>query len=66
MTTPASLAVTGLAFALYTITDVARARQFYGDSLGLKVCLEMEFAPGQWWIEYDLGGPSALARLGPP
>ncbi len=42
-------------------TDVARARKFYEQTLGLKVCAEMEFAPGQWWIEYDAGGPSALA-----
>lgn len=53
--------VTGLAFALYHVTDVARARNFYGEVIGLTVCLEMEFAPGKWWIEYDAGGPSALA-----
>jgi predicted enzyme related to lactoylglutathione lyase len=55
------LQVTGIAFALYPVTDVARARRFYEQALGLKVCAEMEFAPGQWWIEYDVGGPSALA-----
>ena len=53
--------VTALAFCLYHVTDVARARQFYEGQLGLKVCMEMEFAPGKWWIEYDAGGPSALA-----
>lgn len=53
--------VTALAFALYHVTDVARARQFYEKQLGLKVCMDMEFAPGKWWIEYDAGGPSALA-----
>jgi predicted enzyme related to lactoylglutathione lyase len=51
----------GIAFALYPVTDIARARAFYGQTLGLKTCAEMEFAPGLWWIEYDLGGPSALA-----
>ncbi len=51
---------TGIAFAMYHITDVPRARKFYEEALGLKICMEMEFAPGQWWIEYDLGGPSAL------
>ena len=55
------LNVTGIAFALYRVTDVARARKFYGETLGLKTCTEMEFAPGMWWIEYDAGGPSALA-----
>ena len=61
MTTPAPLDVTGIAFAIYHITDVVRARKFYGEALGLKICSEMEFAPGMWWIEYDAGGPSALA-----
>jgi predicted enzyme related to lactoylglutathione lyase len=28
--------------------------------LGLKPGLEIEFAPGQWWIEYDVAG-QALA-----
>jgi predicted enzyme related to lactoylglutathione lyase len=62
MTAPApALNVTGIAFAIYHVSDVPRARKFYGETLGLKSCLEMEFAPGQWWVEYDLGGPSALA-----
>src|SRR5688572_14182253 len=52
---------TGIAFALYHITDVARARKFYEGLLGLKICSESEFSPGQWWIEYDAGGPSGLA-----
>lgn len=53
--------ITGIVFAIYHVTDMARARQFYGDTLGMKVCLEMEFAPGLWWVEYDAGGPGALA-----
>jgi predicted enzyme related to lactoylglutathione lyase len=52
---------TGIAFALYHVTDVARARKFYEGLLGLKICSESEFSPGQWWIEYDAGGPSGLA-----
>ena len=55
------LQTTGIAFALYHVTEVVRARKFYEQILGLKVCAEMEFAPGQWWIEYDVGGPSGLA-----
>ncbi len=61
MTTPAAFQVTGIAFAIYPVTDVVRARKFYEESLGLKVGAEMEFAPGKWWVEYDAGGPSALA-----
>lgn len=55
------LKTTGIAFALYHVTDVARARKFYEGLLGLKICSESEFAPGQWWIEYDAGGSSGLA-----
>ncbi len=62
MNSPATVArVTGIAFAVYHVTDVAKARTFYGELLGLPVCMEMEFAPGKWWIEFDVGGPSALA-----
>ena len=58
---PVSPQITGIAFALYHVTDVPRARKFYEQSIGLTACMEMEFAPGKWWIEYDAGGPSALA-----
>ena len=60
MFTPEPLQVTGITFAVYPVTDVPRARQFYEGVLGLKTCAEMEFQPGKWWIEYDVG-PSALA-----
>ena len=59
--TAPALKITGIAFAIYHVTDVARSRKFYGETLGLKLCMEMEVAPGIWWIEYDAGGPSALA-----
>jgi len=40
-----------LSFIAYYVRDVAQARRFYGDLLGLR--------PGDWfnelWIEYDLG-----------
>jgi predicted enzyme related to lactoylglutathione lyase len=40
-----------LAFIAYYVTDVDRARHFYGEVIGLR--------PGEWfnddWIEYDLG-----------
>lgn len=51
----------GIVFALYPVSDIARARRFYADTLGLAACSEMEFAPGMWWVEFDVGGPSALA-----
>jgi predicted enzyme related to lactoylglutathione lyase len=49
-----------LAFVFHPVTDVPRARKFYEDLLGLKVGMQIEFAPGQWWIEYDIAG-QALA-----
>ena len=58
--TQTALDVTGIAFALYHVSDIPRAKKFYGETLGLKLCAEMEFAPGQWWLEYD-AGPGALA-----
>ena len=48
------------AFVFHPVTDVARARKFYEELLGLKVGMQIEFAPGQWWIEYDIAG-QALA-----
>lgn len=38
------------------MTDVPRARKFYEELLGLKPAMQVEFAPGQWWIEYDVAG----------
>jgi predicted enzyme related to lactoylglutathione lyase len=49
-----------LAFVYHPVTDVPRARKFYEDLLGLKVGLQVELAPGKWWIEYDVAG-QALA-----
>ncbi len=55
-----NIEVTEFAFVFHAVTDVARARKFYEDLLGLKLGLQIEFAPGQWWIEYDVAG-QALA-----
>jgi predicted enzyme related to lactoylglutathione lyase len=55
-----SIQVKELAFVFYPVTDVARARKFYEGLLGLKTGLQVEFGPGQWWIEYDIAG-QALA-----
>ena len=54
------IAVKEFAFVFHPVTDVARARAFYEGLLGLKVGTQIEFAPGQWWIEYDVAG-QALA-----
>ena len=49
-----------VAFTMYPIKDVARARTFYEQTLGLKV--GMAGAHGDMhWIEYDLPGGGCLA-----
>lgn len=55
-----SIQVKELAFVFHPVTDVARARKFYEGLLGLKTGMQVEFAPGKWWIEYDIAG-QALA-----
>jgi predicted enzyme related to lactoylglutathione lyase len=51
-----SIQIKEVAYFFHPVADVLRAREFYGTLLGLKVGLEMEFAPGVWWIEYDISG----------
>jgi predicted enzyme related to lactoylglutathione lyase len=55
-----SIQVKEFAFVFYPVTDVARARSFYEGLLGLKIGFQVEFSPGQWWVEYDVAG-QALA-----
>ena len=55
-----------VAFTMYPITDVARARRFYEETLGLKRG-SMGNQGEQYWIEYDLpaGGCLALTNFIP-
>jgi predicted enzyme related to lactoylglutathione lyase len=49
-----------VAFTMYPVSDVPRARKFYEETLGLKPGL----AGGRgdrWWVEYDLPGGGCLA-----
>ena len=55
-----SIQIKEFAFVFHPVTDVARARKFYEGLLGLNILKEIEFSPGQWWIEYDVAG-QALA-----
>ena len=48
-----------IAFTCYPITDVARARSFYQQLLGLTPGANFEHE-GKHWIEYDIG-PATLA-----
>ncbi|MFO1186532.1 MAG: VOC family protein [Alphaproteobacteria bacterium] len=49
-----------VAFTMYPIRDVARARTFYGETLGLKEG-SVGHRGDQSWIEYDLPGGGCLA-----
>jgi predicted enzyme related to lactoylglutathione lyase len=55
-----SIQIKALAFVFHAVTDIPRARKFYEGLLGLKTGVQIEFAPGQWWVEYDIAG-QALA-----
>jgi predicted enzyme related to lactoylglutathione lyase len=55
------MAIQKIAFTLYPVKDIARARRFYEQDLGLKKT--GEYVGGKW-IEYDLaGGCFALTDL---
>ena len=53
-----------VAFTMYPITDVPRARNFYENKLGLEVGKHGNRGD-RWWIEYDLpqGGCLALTNF---
>ena len=52
-----------VAFTMYPITDVPRARKFYEETLGLKRG-SMGNQGDKYWIEYDLP-PAAAASVSP-
>jgi predicted enzyme related to lactoylglutathione lyase len=57
---PSSSPVRKVAFTMLPVRDVERARQFYEQTLGLKVGLHGS-KDGMWWIEYDLPGGGCVA-----
>ena len=67
--------INSVAFIGYPVTDVARARGFYENVLGLEPSMSVEMSPGQWWIEYEIAGvalalsnfwaPSGNSQTGP-
>jgi predicted enzyme related to lactoylglutathione lyase len=48
------LKVTEIAFSCYAVTDMARARKFYEDVLGLKPTTVHDSEHGKW-VEYEFG-----------
>ena len=60
------MAITGVAFTAYPVTDVARSVAFYTDALGLsKAGLESDF-----WVEFDVAGSTfgvgSFEQIGAP
>jgi extradiol dioxygenase family protein len=49
-----------VAFTYYPVTNVARARNFYEETLGLKAG-SVGNRGDNWWVEYDLPGGGCLA-----
>ena len=49
-----------VAFTFYAVTDLARARAFYEETLGLKVG-PIYGGEDKGWVEYDLPGGGCLA-----
>ncbi len=49
-----------IAFTMYSVSDPARARSFYENTLGLKVGMHGSHGD-MHWIEYDLPGGGCLA-----
>ena len=54
--------IKGIAFTMYPVVDMARARTFYEDALGLVP--SAAYADGQW-VEYAPGGCFALTTMAP-
>lgn len=51
-----------IAYTLYPVVDMSRARKFYQEELGLVA--SAEYADGQW-VEYESGGCFVLTSLAP-
>ena len=51
-----------IAFTAYKVLDMERARKFYEQTLGFKVCANYD----EMWVEYDMpgGGCFALTTMG--
>jgi predicted enzyme related to lactoylglutathione lyase len=62
-----SVKIKEVAFICHTVADMDRARGFYEKLLGLKPAMNMEFAPGVWWTEYEIAGVAlAVTTAQPP
>ena len=60
------LNVTEIAFTCYPVTDMARARKFYEDVLGLKPTMLVGEPGGMQWTEYDIASGTLSLGAGAP
>src|SRR5580692_4831006 len=60
------LNITEIAFSCYPVTDMARARKFYEDVLGLKPTMTFGEAGAMQWTEYDIGSGTLALGAGAP
>ncbi|MBP9900860.1 MAG: VOC family protein [Verrucomicrobiota bacterium] len=60
------LKVSEIAFSCYPVTDMARARKFYEDVLGLKPTMMVGEPGGMQWTEYDVGNGTLSIGAGAP
>jgi len=58
--------VTEIAFSCYPITDMARARKFYEDVLGLKPGMVHGEPGGMQWTEYEIANGTLALGAGAP
>ena len=61
-----SLKVIEIAFTCYPVIDMARARKFYEDVLGLKPTMVVGEPGGMQWTEYDIGSGTLALGCGAP
>jgi predicted enzyme related to lactoylglutathione lyase len=58
--------ISEIAFSCYPVTDMARARKFYEEILGLKPTMTHGEPGGMQWTEYDLGNGTLSLGCGAP
>jgi predicted enzyme related to lactoylglutathione lyase len=58
--------ITEIAFSCYPVTDMARARKFYEDVLGLKATSLFGEPGGMQWTEYDIASGTLALGAGAP
>lgn len=58
--------ITEIAFSCYPVTDMARARSFYEEVLGLKPTAVIGEPGGMQWTEYDIANGTLSLGCGAP